>query len=244
MRHRIVAAAAAAVLCVVWLFAGVASAHVTVDPDVAVKGADAELAFRVPQEEDNSNTVSVAVKFPTDHPIADVAVKPTPGWTYKVTTMHLAKPITTDDGTFSDVVSEIVWSGGTIKPGEYQDFTVSASPMPTDTNELQFPTIQTLSNGQQVAWNQPTVEGAPEPDHPAPTLKLVSSAQEATGASDSPSGSGSGASVSNAATKSQVDNAHSTAVTGIIIGAIGAVLGIAGLAVGAMALRRRRSQTT
>src|SRR5215472_15816105 len=101
------AASTAAVL----LFAGPALAHITVTPDSAPAGRATELTFRVPNEESNAYTVKIDVQIPTDPPIAQLLVKPVVGWTATVKTITLKQPITTDDGTFSQAVSEDIWSG-------------------------------------------------------------------------------------------------------------------------------------
>ena len=106
--------------------AGVAFAHVTVHPESYAKGAtDGVLTFRVPNEEDTANTTKVQVFLPTDHPVLGVLVTPQDGWTAKVTTTRLKTPVKTDDGTITDAVSEITWTGGRIRHGEYQDFNVA-----------------------------------------------------------------------------------------------------------------------
>src|SRR5919198_6557547 len=93
--------------------AGMASAHVTVHPESYAKGAtDGVLTFRVPNEEDAASTTKVQVFLPTDHPVLGVLVHPRDGWTPKVTTTRLKKPVKTDDGTITEAVSEITWSGG------------------------------------------------------------------------------------------------------------------------------------
>lgn len=38
---------------------------------------------------------------------------------------------------------------------------------------MTFTAIQTYSNGDVVSWIQTSVKGAPEPDHPAPVLRLT-----------------------------------------------------------------------
>jgi len=40
---------------------------------------------------------------------------------------------------------------------------------------MTFNVVQTYSDGAEAAWIEPTVEGQPEPDHPAPVLTLTSS---------------------------------------------------------------------
>ena len=154
-----------------------AAAHVTVKPDAAAKGSFSVFSFAVPNESDSASTVKVEVTFPTDHPIAFVSVQPVPGWTWSAETTQLAKPMKTEDGEISQVVSKITWTGGSIAPGEFQLFTVSAGPLPTDAKSLEFKAVQTYSDGQLTRWIEETPKGGPEPEFPAPVLKLVGKAK-------------------------------------------------------------------
>ncbi len=108
-----------------------ASAHVTVDAPGATRGgSDQMINIRVPTESDTASTVGLKLQLPTDTPIASVLVEPTPGWTFKETSVTLAKPIVTDDGNITSAVSEIDWTataGGTA-PEEFQDFTLHRRP--------------------------------------------------------------------------------------------------------------------
>jgi len=52
---------------------------------------------------------------------------------------------------------------------------LSAGPLPTNTKKLEFAALQTYSDGDVVSWIEPAVKGAPEPEHPAPTLTLTKS---------------------------------------------------------------------
>ena len=156
--------AAAAVL----LFAGPALAHITVTPDSVPAGSTDVLTFHVPNEEAHADTVKVDVQIPTNHPIAQFLVQPVPGWTFTVKNVTLAKPIVTDDGSFSQAVSEVIWSGGRISPGQFQSFTISADPMPTGERQVAFKAIQTYSNGDVVRWIDLPQPGQPDPAHPGP----------------------------------------------------------------------------
>ena len=141
--------------------AGSAFAHVTVHPDSYTKGAtDGVLTFRVPNEEATASTTKVQVFLPTDHPVLGVLVTPEGGWTAKVTTTELKTPIKTDDGTITDAVSEITWSGGRIGQGEYEDFDVAFGQLPDDTGQLAFKTLQTYSDGNVVRWIETPSDGA------------------------------------------------------------------------------------
>ena len=114
----------------VLLLAAPASAHVTVNPSEASKGSFTKVTFRVPNETDTANTTSVEVNMPEDAPIANVSVKPVPGWTANVETRTLEEPIQGDDGEVTEVVDKVTWSGGTVAPGEFQEFDVSLGPLP------------------------------------------------------------------------------------------------------------------
>jgi uncharacterized protein YcnI len=169
-----VAAGLAGAAALVLLGASAASAHVHVDGEDATRGGYGLLTFRVPTESATASTTAVTVTMPTRTPIASASVQPVPGWTATVTTTRLAKPITTDDGRVSTAVSRIEWKAATgagIAPGQFQQFAVSAGPLP-DVVELRFPTLQTYSDGTTVNWNQ-VATGSVEPEHPAPVLALA-----------------------------------------------------------------------
>jgi uncharacterized protein YcnI len=167
------AVAGCATSAAVLMLAVPALAHITVTPASAPGGSAAVLTFHVPNEEASADTTEVAMKIPTDHPIVNLLVKPVPGWTISVKTITLAKPVVTDDGKFTQAVSEVIWSGGKIVPGQFQDFSVSADPLPTGVSTVAFKTLQTYSNGDVVRWIDLAAPGQPEPDHPAPVLALT-----------------------------------------------------------------------
>jgi uncharacterized protein YcnI len=154
-----------------------ASAHVTVKPDAAPKGSFSVFSFAVPNESDTASTVRLEVTFPTDHPIAFVSVQPIPGWTWSATTAKLSRPVTSDGARITEAVSTITWSGGSIGPGEFQLFTVSAGPLPTNTKQIEFKAVQTYSDGQVTRWIESTPKGGAEPEFPAPVLRLVGKAR-------------------------------------------------------------------
>jgi len=170
--HRVAAISAVCVVALITL-AGVASAHVTANPNTAQQCSDTQVSFRVPNERDNASTTQLEIDLPTDHPIASVETRAVPGWTSAVQKIKLAQPITTDDGQVTEIVSKITWTGGKIPPGEFEDFDVLMGPLPTDTNELVFKALQTYDSGEVVRWIDTAPPGAPEPEHPAPMLTLT-----------------------------------------------------------------------
>ncbi|SCE50719.1 Uncharacterized protein YcnI [Streptomyces sp. DvalAA-14] len=250
MRGRAATVAALAGSAVL-LAAVPAFAHVTVTPDTAQKGAYSTVSFKVPDEEDHANTTKVEVNLPTDHPIASVSIQPVPGWTAQVTTTKLATPMKTDDGTVDQAVSKITWSGGKIAPGQFQQFPVSLGPLPADADSLSFKALQTYDNGDIVRWIEIPQAGQPEPQNPAPTLKLTA-ADPADGA---PGTAGSGAATAGtpaaapAADPSGSQAASSAASTSTsdgtarALGIVGIVVGVIGVGFGVFAGRRREPAT-
>lgn len=211
--------------------ASAAFAHVTVHPESYTEGAtDGVLTFRVPNEEDTASTTEVQVFLPTGHPVLGVLVTPEEGWTAKVTTTKLKTPIKTDDGTITDAVSEITWSGGHIRQGEYEDFDVAFGQLPDETDQLAFKTLQTYSDGNVARWIETPQAGQDEPENPAPTLKLTS---------------GGGGSAVSAATKSDAGQASDSDAasdsTARGLGIAGLIVGVLGLAAAAFALVRTRA---
>ena len=206
--------------------AGVASAHVTVHPDSYAKGAtDGALSFRVPDESDTTSTTKVQLFLPTDHPLLGVLVSPHDGWTAEVTDTKLKTPVRTDDGTITDAVSEITWTGGRIAPGHYEDFDVAFGQLPDDTAQLAFKTLQTYSDGKVVRWIEVAGSGDEEPENPAPVLKLTSATTSRTAAKTSA-----------ATTKAAASDSTARG-----LGVAGLVVGVLGLVAGAFAVVRSRS---
>jgi uncharacterized protein YcnI len=211
-----------------------AFAHVTISPESAAQGSTTELTFRVPNEEAKANVTELQIKVPTDHPIAQFLVKPVPGWTITVQTVTLAKPLVTD-GSFTSAVSEVTWTGGKILPGQYQDFSVSADPLPSGVSQLVFKAIQTYSNGDVVRWIDLPQAGQPEPAHPAPILTL-------TAASAGDDGSADNGSVTVDATAAGPVAGGGSDTGALALGAAGLAAGLLGLAAGGSVwLQARRS---
>jgi uncharacterized protein YcnI len=208
-----------------------ALAHITITPSSVPQGSTAVLTFHVPNEEARADTTRLDVQIPADHPIAQLLVKPVAGWTVSVRTVTLAKPLVTDDGQFTQAVSEVIWSGGRIAPGQFQDFSLSADPLPENVTQLVFKTIQTYSNGDVVRWIDVPAPGQAEPDHPAPVLALTAATAGTEGTG------GTGAAAGTAASPASAAGSDATARA---IGASGAAIGLLGLVLAGLSWRRAR----
>ncbi|MEU6781841.1 YcnI family protein [Nonomuraea angiospora] len=214
-----------------------ALAHVTIQPGTAEQGGFTKVAFRVPNERDDASTTKIEVSFPVDHPLAFVSVKPLPGWDVKVTQGKLPKPVKTEYGDLEEAVTKVVWSGGKINPGEFQEFEVSMGQLPKDTDSLVFPTKQTYSKGEVVDWSDAPKTDGTEAEHPAPTLKLV----PASGAGEHGMASAPASAAPAAAAPSVAPVAATSASDGTarLLGGAGLVVGVIGVVIGALGLRRR-----
>ncbi|MEV0387153.1 YcnI family protein [Nonomuraea sp. NPDC050643] len=219
-----------------------ALAHVTIQPGTAEQGGFTKVAFRVPNERDDASTTKIEVSFPADHPLAFVSVKPVPGWDVKVTESKLPAPVKTEYGDLEEAVTKVVWSGGKINPGEFQEFEVSMGQLPKDTDSLMFPTKQTYSGGEVVDWSEAPKTDGTEAEHPAPLLKLVPAsgddAHGAASASASPSASPAAAAAPSVTPVSSA-SASASDTTARLLGGAGLAVGVIGVVIGALGLRRR-----
>ena len=170
------AVVAAGAVFFVGLGATAASAHVTVAPETATQGAYAALVFRVPNERDDANTVKVDLQLPVGLPLASVRVKPHPGWSHEIKKTKPSTPVEAHGTKVTETVSEIIWTAedqkAGIRPDEYDEFAVSAGPLPK-ADSMAFKALQYYSDGEVVRWIQEQQPNAPEPERPAPVLKLL-----------------------------------------------------------------------
>lgn len=231
-RLAVVTATAATV---VLTSAGLASAHVSVSTPDAGAGGFGKITFRVPTESDTLSTVKIRIQLPAKTPLASVSTMPVPGWTATTTKAPLNPPIKDDDGnTVTEAVSVVEFDaapGGGIGPGQFQEFSLSGGPFPKVAS-LAFPIVQTYSDGSEVPWIDPTVEGQAEPAHPAPVLTL-SGPTAAGGSSAAPT---SGAITATHDHGSQL--AGSPAGVTLFLAILALVVGAAGLVLGVRASRR------
>ncbi|MFI1563744.1 YcnI family protein [Streptomyces sp. NPDC020490] len=228
--------------------AGPVAAHVGIDPRSAEAGSWARLTFRVPDERPDAATTKVEVVLPAGRPLASVSVRPVPGWTVRTEKRHLDQPLVDDGKKTGEAVSRIVWTGGRIGPGEFQEFDVSLGPLPEHGEQMVFKTLQTYDDGEVVRWiEQPAANGT-EPEHPAPVLALTPAAgtdADEASATREPSGAASGEAGTDApnvsAPVAASGGGDSADVTARVLGGAGAAAGLAGL-LAAAATRRRAAK--
>jgi uncharacterized protein YcnI len=236
-RRRVTTVGALAATSVL-LCAGPAFAHVSVDPESAAPGDYSVVNFKVPNERDDASTTKLEINFPTDHPLASVMPQPVPGWDVKVTKSKLDKPIEVHGEKITEAVTKITWTGGEVKKGEFQQFPVNMGELPKDADQLVFKTLQTYDDDEVVRWIEEPKEGQPEPENPAPVLKLTQAADE-----DSDAKGGDAGSENASAQGGTSDDAGSagggTDNTARVLGIVGILTGVSGVAFGVLTGRRR-----
>ncbi|MFK0229192.1 YcnI family protein [Streptomyces sp. NPDC090303] len=227
------------------LLSGTAFAHVSVQPQgEAAKGGYATVNIKVPNERDNASTVKLEVNFPLDHPLASVMPQPIPGWKAEVTKSKLSKPLELHGKKINEAVSKVTWTadGSKIGPGQFQQFPLSLGQLPEDADELVLKAIQTYDNKEVVRWIEEQKDGAEEPENPAPVLKLSAASTDHHGGA-APSASATtdekAGHDDKAGDHEEAAAATSTDTTARVLGVVGILVGVAGVAFGVLAGRRR-----
>lgn len=190
-----------------------AFAHVTAQAGDLHQGGYGVVTLRVPTESETAGTVALRVTLPAEHPLRSVRTSPMPGWTAALERS-------------GETVTAVTWTadpGVRVGPGEFAEFPLSVGPLPTDTDLLVLPAVQTYDDGEVVAWDQPPTADGSEPERPAPTVELLP-AEDATdtGTGADPVG--------------EDDTARWIGGAGLLVGALG--LGLGG---GAVLQNRRRA---
>jgi uncharacterized protein YcnI len=150
----------------------VAAGHVTLNPEEGEAGGFARFAIRVPNERDDAATTRVTVRFPEQ--VVSASFQPVEGWNRTVEMAQLDEPIDDEGEQITERIDTVTWSGGRIRPGEFQEFGVSFQvPEEQPGTELAFPAVQTYSNGEIVRWI-----GPPDAEEPAPIVAVTAPASE------------------------------------------------------------------
>lgn len=161
-----------------------AAAHVTLNPNTVPTDSFSRFAVRVPTERPDASTVKVTLELPEG--LAFVSFQPKPGWERTVTMEKLDPPIELFGEKITERIATVTWSGGSIAPGEFDEFGLSAKVPDAVGRALVFPAVQTYSSGEVVRWI-----GPPDADEPAPrvTLTAAEGAPEPSTATASDAGS-------------------------------------------------------
>ncbi|MGX2961536.1 YcnI family copper-binding membrane protein [Peribacillus sp. JNUCC 23] len=131
------------------LFAGMASAHVTVQPKETSQGQYEVFTVRVPSENEEVPTTKIEVKFPAEVNIT--RFEPKAGWKYEV------------QKDASDKITSVTWTaeGEGLTPTDFGQFNMQGK-VADDATEIVWKAYQTYKDGSVVEW-----VGAPDADKPA-----------------------------------------------------------------------------
>jgi uncharacterized protein YcnI len=185
-----------------------AQAHVVVSPEEVTAGDYETLTVSVPTEKELPTT-EIRVEVPEGFLLS--GVQPVPGWEHA---------FEEEDG----VVTSVTFSGGQIRPREFQQFLVQAQ-APEEPGGYPWRATQTYEDGSVVEWT-----GAPDSDEPASVVEVASGGPEESESSPEPSGS--------SASQEAGGEAEVLADTGGTSPAVYAVVGVAGLLASALMARR------
>ncbi|MCH6267824.1 YcnI family protein [Neobacillus citreus] len=131
------------------LFAGAASAHVTVQPSETSQGKYEVFTVKVPSENEQVPTTKIEVKIPDD---VDVTrFEPKPGWKYDV------------QKDASGKITSVTWTaeGEGLSPTEFAMFNMSGK-VGDKAEKIVWKAYQTYQDGSVVEW-----VGAEDADKPA-----------------------------------------------------------------------------
>ena len=185
-----------------------AGAHVVVSPEEVTAGDYETLTVSVPTEKEIPTT-EIRVEVPEGFLLS--GVQPVPGWEHA---------FEEDRG----VVTAVTFSGGEIRPREFQQFLVQAQ-APEEPGGYPWKATQTYEDGSVVEWT-----GAPDSEEPASVVEVVSGGPEESESSPKPSDP--------SASQQAGGEAEVLADTGGTSPAVYAGIGVAGLLASALLARR------
>ncbi|MEO6201514.1 MAG: YcnI family protein [Cryobacterium sp.] len=197
-----------------------ASAHISADPSETAAGSFSVITFALPHGCEGSATTSMRIGIPE----GVVSVTPTvnPNWTVAEEEVDLEAPVADGEGAaVTSRTAAVVYTAVTPMPDGLRDTFALSLPIPADAagKTLEFPVTQTCEKGE-TQWDESTVAGEAEPEHPAPAITV-------TGATGDDHGHGT------TATASDVHEAAGATAAGSG-DVLARVLGVGGLAVAAV----------
>src|SRR5918993_5259914 len=208
MKRILLVGAVALSTCTMITVSAPAWAHVVVSPEEVTAGDYATLTVSVPTEKEVPTT-EIRVEGPEGFLLS--GVQPVPGWEYSFE----------EDG---GIVTAVTFSGGEIRPREFQQFLVQAQ-APEEPGEYPWKATQTYEDGSVVEW-----VGSPESEEPASVIEVVSGGSESPASSPQPTEA--------SASQRAGGEAEVLADTGGTNPAVYAGLGLVGLVLSALLARR------
>jgi len=155
-----------AVLAFMFLWAGIASAHVTVDPNQVPADSWQKFVIKVPNEKDIATT-KVEVRVPDGAEV--MSIEPVNGWTFNAQKDQNGK------------MTALIWTAEDkgLLAGQFIEFPIMAK-VAKDAKSLQWKAYQTYSDGSVVKWIGPE-----DSEHPASVTKIVTATDQQTASATS-----------------------------------------------------------
>lgn len=143
-------------------------AHVAIKPAQVGVGTFQTFTVGVPNEKDNPTT-NVRLLIPEG--LKHVTPNVKPGWVIEVK----------KSGEGEDaVVTEIVWSGGSVPAGQRDEFLFSAQ-VPAKETKIAWKAYQTYQDGETVEWiNEPSEDHAEDAPPPYSVTSVINDLQNGT----------------------------------------------------------------
>jgi uncharacterized protein YcnI len=150
---------------------GTATAHVGTNPGTAPAGQTSLIAFGVGHGCEGSPTTSVSIRIPAG--VTSAKPRPKAGWRISIRKGRLPRPVKDFAGnTVTRGVLDVTWSGGRLVDDYFDTFELSLGMPNTPGKTLWFPTVQRCVRGVH-RWIAIPKKGKPEPEEPAPGVRLV-----------------------------------------------------------------------
>jgi len=222
-----------------------ADAHVRVIPESTTADGWTTLTFRVPNESETATTTGLTVELPTDTPLLYVSTKPVPGWQATIEKADLPEPVERHGATITQAPVRVVWTaspGAEISQGQFQEFEISAGPLPEAGTTLVLPADQAYSDGTVVSWDE-VADGDEEPERPAPvfttTADEATDDAEASGASGADAGDADATDADAEPVSAGADGSTGATGSDPVARGLGVAALVAALAAAVLAWRRR-----
>lgn len=164
------------------LISGAASAHATFEVPTATQNTTYKAVLRIPHGCDGQPTQVVRITIPE----GIIAVKPMPkaGWTMDVKIGDYTRGYTLHGREVSSGAKEIIWAGGSLADGHYDEFVFQAQitdALPAN-ETVYLPVIQECATAK-AAWNEIPAKGqdAHALKAPAPGIRILAQARTGSG---------------------------------------------------------------
>jgi uncharacterized protein YcnI len=240
--------ATVSMICMLVL-APAASARVTVVPGSVQGGGTATFAVRLANEQPDLATTRLELTFPTDLVVPLAEVAPVAGWDVTVAMRPVDPPVTVDGEEIDEAVASIVWSGGEVAPKQFEQFLVTAGPLPADGGRLVLAAVQGYEDGTVDRWTAPARPGWPG----APTIAVTpepdaARAERPADSGDTPAVAGAGPVVAAADAEPSTGGAGVLPwillAAGVLVAGVGSFVGYRQQEQRRRAARRRRLVST